>query len=524
MATGDELNYQTNASAWAMAQEIFGDGVTVVGASYSGDRDSSAIYSQGDSRAPGATPGDSGVILSTGRVRDFTQSRGDPNRSDSTSTDTRGENGNDAFDDAAGTRTYDAAYLDVSFIPTADKMTMQFVFSSEEYPEFQNSVYQDFVGVWVNGQQVELAVGNGDADPGNINSTSNENLFLDNTDDDYNTEMDGLTVTMTLTMNVIPGIVNTIRIGVADVSDSNYDSNLLIAADSIQTDFVALTDETTLYPTGSVDLDVLANDESASGGVLTITHINNVAVNAGDTVTLNTGQTVQLNADGTITVFGDGDTEDFNFTYTATNGTNDDTGFVKVSQVPCFVAGTMIRVPGGERPVEALRLGELVETRDHGPQPLRWIGRRRVAAEGELAPIHIRENTFGRHGALMVSPQHRVLVRDSLAELLFGEAEVLVAARDLVNDHSVTRRPGGAVTYVHLMFDTHEVVWSAGLETESFLPGPQTTSLFEQPVLDEICRIFPELDPATGLGYGPAARRTLRSYEAGLLFRNGRAA
>ncbi|MFC3612219.1 Hint domain-containing protein [Lutimaribacter marinistellae] len=524
MATGAELNYQVNASATAMAQEIFGDGVSIVDASYSGDRNSSAIYSNGDALAPGATPGDSGVILSTGRATNFTRSGGDPNRATNTSTNTRGENGNDDFDEAAGTRTYDASYLDVTFIPTEDKMTMQFVFSSEEYPEFQNSVYQDFVGVWINGQQVDLAVGNGDTDPGNINSVSNENLFLDNTGDDYNTEMDGLTVTMTLTMDVIAGAENTIRIGVADVSDSNYDSNLLIAADSIQTDFVAITDETTLYPDGSVTLDVLANDESASGGVLTITHINNVAVNAGDIVTLNTGQTVQLNADGTITVFGDGDTEDFNFTYSATNGTNDDTGFVKVSQVPCFVAGTLIRTARGERPVEALRLGEMVETRDHGPQPLRWIGRRRVAAEGEFAPIHIRAGTFGRHGDVMVSPQHRILVRDSLAELLFGEAEVLVAARDLVNDRSVTRRPGGAVTYVHMMFDAHEVVWASGLETESFLPGPQTTSVFEQPVIDEICRIFPELDPQTGLGYGPAARRTLRSYEAGLLFADRRVA
>ena len=43
-------------------------------------------------------------------------------------------------------------------------MTMRFVFSSEEYPEFTNSIYQDFVGVWVNGQQVGILAGNGDVD------------------------------------------------------------------------------------------------------------------------------------------------------------------------------------------------------------------------------------------------------------------------------------------------------------------------------------------------------------------------
>jgi hypothetical protein len=398
------------------------------------------------------------------------------------------------------------------------------VFASEEYPEFTNSVYQDFVGVWVNGNFVPLGVGNGETDPGNVNTTNNENLFLDNTGDAFNTEMDGLTVTLTLTMNVIPDAINTIRIGIADVSDSNYDSNLLIAADSVQGGFVALADSTTLFPPGTKDLDVLANDASNSPGTLTITHINNVAVSVGDIVNLNTGQSVQLNADGTLKIIGNGDIEDFNFTYTATNGTNTDTGFVEVSSVPCFVAGTLIKTPDGEVAVETLEIGDLVLTQDDGPQPVRWIGARSVQAQGNFAPICIRANTFGKHRDLMVSPQHRVLVRDAVAELLFGEGEVLVAAKDLVNDSSVVRCPGGDVTYVHLMFDQHQVIYSEGLETESFLPGPQCTKLFEQPIIEEICAIFPELDPLTGGGYGAAARPALRSYEAQLLARANRVA
>ena len=121
-------------------------------------------------------------------------------------------------------------------------MTMQFVFSSEEYPEYVNSLYQDFIGVWVNGSFVDISIGNGDLDPGNINQGNNENLYVDNTNDDYNTEMDGFTVTMTLTMNVNPGVTNSIRIGIADVLDSSYDSNLLIAADSVQTVLIANDD------------------------------------------------------------------------------------------------------------------------------------------------------------------------------------------------------------------------------------------------------------------------------------------
>lgn len=524
MATGAELNYNQGASAMQMAQTIFGDGVTVVGASYSGWSQSSAIYSNGDALAPGATPGDTGVILSTGRASHFTRSGGDPNRSTNTSTNTSGENNNPDFNAAAGTNTYDASYLDVSFIPEHGVMTMQFVFSSEEYPEFQNSVYQDFVGVWVNGQQAQLEVGNGDSDPGNINSVNNQNLFLDNTGDAFNTEMDGLTVTMTLTMNVIPGQVNTIRIGVADVSDSNYDSNLLIAANSVQTRLVAVADHSTIYPDGSVTMDILDNDINHSGATLTITHLNGIPVTAGSTITLATGQTVMLNADGTITVTGDGDVEHFNFTYTVTNGAQTDTGIVNVNAIPCFVAGTLIDTPYGERQVERLTPGDLVITRDNGSQEVRWVGERTVDAEGDFAPVLIRAGTYGAQRDLLVSPQHRILIHDSLSELLFGEREVLVAAKDLVDGRRIRFMPGGRVTYVHVMFDNHEVIYSEGLASESFLPGPQTTHLFEPETLNEIRAVFPELDTDTGEGYGPAARRVLRKYETELLLTSAKVA
>lgn len=516
MATASELGYDTGASATEMAETIFGDGVTVVDADYSGDSRASAIYSDGDNTSPGTTPGDTGVILSTGKSYHYTNSSGDPNRSTGTSTNTSGENNNSDFNAAAGARTYDASYLDVSFIPDSNVLTMQFTFSSEEFPEYQNSVYQDVVSVWVNDELVEMEVG-GSANPGNISASLNENLYVDNAGDDYNTEMDGFTVTMTLTMYVNPNVVNDIRIGIADVGDNRYDSNLLIAGNSLQTDLVAMTDSARVDPDGSRILNVLNNDVNLSGGVLTITHVNGVSVTAGSVVTLNTGQEIQVNADGTLTLNGDGDVEDFNFTYTVSNGSNSDTGFVNASSIPCFVAGTLIATPTGEVAVEALRPGDLVITRDDGPQPLRWSGARCVAAQGDFAPILIQAGSYGSHRDLLVSPQHRILLRDAYAELLFGEGEVLAAAKDLVNGGSVTCRPGGEVTYVHLLFDRHQVIYSEGLATESFLPGPQTTNLFEQPVMQEICALFPELDPETGLGYGPAVRPTLKGYEGQLL-------
>ena len=530
MVAASELPIQTvreGTTALDMANNIFGDGVTVAGASYNGDRDSAGIYTNGDTVSPGVTPGDTGVILSTGDAEDFTNSSGQANQSTSTSTNTSGTNNFTQYNNAAGGRTYDAATLDIDFYSTNSVMTMKFVFSSEEYPEFENSIYQDFVGVWINGVLVPMDVGNGDVDPGNVNTTNNINMFVNNQNDDYNTEMDGFTITMTLTMNVKtgtgPGDLNSMRIAIADVGDNSYDSNLLIAGNSVQSSLVAVSDDVDVYPNGVKTIDVLGNDVSSGPGTLTVTHINGQAATVGAPITLPTGQTVTLNADGTFDVAGDGDTEDFNFTYTVDDGVNSDVGQVNATSVPCFVAGTLIATPTGEIAAEELLPGDLILTKDAGAQPLRWIGQRNVTAVGDFAPIHIRANTFGEHRDLLVSPLHRVLIRDNLAELLFGEPEVLVAARDLVNDRSVVRREGGEVTYVHLLFDRHQVVFSEGLETESFLPGPQTTKSFEREVVDEICAIFPEIDPDTGYGYSAAVRRTLKPYEAGLL-RAGRAA
>ncbi len=378
MATGAELGYNINATALQMANTIFGNGTTVVGASYTGPASSSAIYTNGG-LSSGVVPSTTGVILGTGDVRAFTQSSGDPNRSASTSTNTSGVDNNALFNAVAGARTFDAVWMDVDFIPVGNVMTMNFVFSSEEYPEYVNSNFNDFLGVWINGQYVPITVGDGTTAINNINPISEPNLFISNTGDQFNTEMDGFTLTLKLTIPVIAGQVNSIRIGIADVGDSQYDSNVLIAADSVQTRLVALDDVQTLVPTGAKTVAVLENDVSQPGATLVITHLNGVPVVAGQIITLPSGQQLRLNADGTITIFGDGDAENLHFTYTVSDGLgNTDIGLVTINSVPCFVAGTLIRTPDGDVPIESLRPGDLVLTLDDGPQPLRWVGSRVV--------------------------------------------------------------------------------------------------------------------------------------------------
>ncbi|MEP2717263.1 choice-of-anchor L domain-containing protein [Pseudophaeobacter sp.] len=522
MPTATELNINTSASSTQMAQEIFGDGTTVVSASYSGDAASSGIYTGADTTVAGVAPADSGVILSTGHVADFTNSSGssNTNTSGSTSTNTSGTNGDADFNALAGSATYDASYMEIDFIPDGDVLTLDFVLSSEEYPEFSNSQYNDVVGVWVNGVQAQVTIGDGSASIGNINQNDTQNIYVDNTNDQYNTEMDGFTITLTFTAPVNAGVVNSIKIGVADVSDSSYDTNLLVAGGSVQTAFVAQDDILDTSLNASRSLDVLANDSSTAGGTLTITHINDIAVSVGDTVTLATGQQITLNPDGTLQVLADGDNETVYFNYTTENDSGDsDTALVEINQAQaCFLRGTLIDTPNGAVAIEDLRAGMMVQTYDSGPQPLRWVGHSRVPLSAATAPIRFSKGQLGAESDLLVSPNHRMLITGQYAELLFGEDEVLVKAKDLVNDCSI--RPDHSlewIDYYHLLFDQHEILTSQGVLSESYHPGPQTSASFDAETQAELFALFPELSADQSKGYGAAARPALRHYEAKLL-------
>lgn len=159
MAIATELNIDTAATADQMFDAIFGEGIQLVAgtALYSGDAASSGIYSGALTTIPGVVPSDSGVILSTGRATDFTNSSGTTNTnvSGGTGVDMLGGIDGDAqLDAVSGQATFDGAILTADFIPDGDTLTMQFVFASEEYPEYVNGGVNDSFGVWINGQFV----------------------------------------------------------------------------------------------------------------------------------------------------------------------------------------------------------------------------------------------------------------------------------------------------------------------------------------------------------------------------------
>jgi hypothetical protein len=169
---------------------------------------------------------------------------------------------------------------------------------------------------------------------------------------------------------------------------------------------------------------------------------------------------------------------------------------------PCFTPGVLIRTEAGARPVEDLAPGDMIWTLDHGFRPLvrllsRRIGAAALAADPALWPVVIRADALGPGRPardLSVSPQHRVLVVGWRSALIAGAEEVLVPARALVDGvRAAVDREAEEVTYLHLVFDRHEIVESEGMLSESYLPGPLTRAGLAP---EERADIPPTLAPA----------------------------
>lgn len=193
--------------------------------------------------------------------------------------------------------------------------------------------------------------------------------------------------------------------------------------------------------------------------------------------------------------------------------------------VICFTPGTRIATAGGPVPIETLRPGDRILTRDNGPQEVMWTGRRRMSgarlfAMPHLRPIRLRAGVFGQglpDADLIVSPQHRMLVRGAAAQSLFNTDEVLVTAEALVNDDSIhVDHSLRDVTYVHVMLERHNIVWANGLETESFHPAHAALEAIDLDQRAALSQVLPGVLDRPHL-YGGFARRNLSAPEAAIL-------
>jgi hypothetical protein len=210
---------------------------------------------------------------------------------------------------------------------------------------------------------------------------------------------------------------------------------------------------------------------------------------------------------------------------TAIDLTHSGAGARTAGGVICFTPDTRLATPIGPRMIRDLQPGDMIETRDNGPQEVLWCGHRRMTGARLYAMPHLRPIRF-KAGALgigrpdedlLVSPQHRMLLKGPAAQALFNTPEVLVAAEDLLNDQTVivdhTLRE---VTYVHILLQRHNVIWANGLESESFHPSNTALDTVDPGQLGSLLQLLPGAG-ANPHSYGDYARRNLSSSEAAIL-------
>ena len=140
----------------------------------------------------------------------------------------------------AGYQSYDASgmefTLDVSD-PDVKSIRFEFVFGSEEFPEFIDTEFSDFAAIVVNGENIALFDGDPTKPMGAFTKTVQSGYYIDNNkihDDEsgafvpqWTIEWDGFTEYLIVTAPLDYG-ENTIEIVVADTEDWVYDSGLYI--------------------------------------------------------------------------------------------------------------------------------------------------------------------------------------------------------------------------------------------------------------------------------------------------------
>jgi hypothetical protein len=135
----------------------------------------------------------------------------------------------------------------------------------------------------------------------------------------------------------------------------------------------------------------------------------------------------------------------------------------------CFLRGTRISTPLGERPVEELEIGDEVSTLN-GLKKIKWVGYDKYKkTTGKTWVESVMPVRVARFAIDDQTPQRDLYISGAHCLFLGG---VLIPADHLINDISIA--PGSpsdldTIEYYHIEFETHEVIYAEGVAVESYL-------------------------------------------------------
>ncbi|PKN78939.1 MAG: hypothetical protein CVU48_06835, partial [Candidatus Cloacimonetes bacterium HGW-Cloacimonetes-1] len=224
---------QNGVTAQSMIDHLKGQGITVSNVVYTGHVRAGGTFSGGNSAGLGIQ---NGILLSSGAVSNLAG----PNNSAAKSTNNYLPGDSD-LDLLAGEVTNDAAALEFDFVPQYNRISLQYLLASEEYPE--NVDYSDILAIIVDGVNIALLPGTTTpVSVVNINPLSNSQYYIDNQPEandytspytaPYDIQADGFTTPLIAVADVSPGVSHHIKIVIADYFDNVFDSWLLLKENS----------------------------------------------------------------------------------------------------------------------------------------------------------------------------------------------------------------------------------------------------------------------------------------------------
>lgn len=200
-----------------------------------------------------------GVILTTGTIANNPAGPHGPNNQASAGVDLFGGGFTKLDNLVNGSSTFDATILEFDFIPFSDTVKFNYVFASEEYPEFVNSEFNDVFAFFISGPGIpggekNMAIIPGTNDPvaiNNVNNGFNNNgtctncayyvnngngsTFPQNSNASY-VQYDGFTTPLQAVSAVECGETYHLIIAIADVGDGLYDSGIFLEANSLSSE------------------------------------------------------------------------------------------------------------------------------------------------------------------------------------------------------------------------------------------------------------------------------------------------
>jgi hypothetical protein len=228
-----------------LIQCLVGPEVTISNVSMSAAVGAAGTFSGGT----GIIGFDSGIVLSTGNIISLVG----PNYSDYTTFRNQFPGDDDLDELIPGYVTMDATVLEFDFeCEGAVTASFQYVFASEEYNEYVDSIYNDVFAFYLNGVNIgnvptvcshpglPVAINSFNCEnpynpPFGLNCDCYRNNDVSDGGGDIDTEMDGLSQVIFADGSLLPG-VNHIKIAIADAGDMNYDSNVMIRCGSFTCD------------------------------------------------------------------------------------------------------------------------------------------------------------------------------------------------------------------------------------------------------------------------------------------------